>query len=341
MDQPPNSDILPTVLPNGLQTSHTETPADDGRADSEATTSRLDSLDPASLANDQGTAPNLAATQAPASTEPGTPPENSGGGDGESIGVSPSDSPSESEENTSKPQGPNATATEGPKKRKARNSGTAPVSVASSHQTTPENCESPFPVKKIKTRTGELPDLSAPLKSLAKFRTEHTYVARLTSALHRDALSLMMLMFPIIVATTAKEARVVAGSRTLAIAKTELHPKTRITAIEIGEIDDDTTRLLAVVDSFICGLYFCLSSGSMKLLQDAYSILGDELQESAKQLLPGATTNKDLAKLTGLREPTTYDRRKSKGDPTEKSTKHQEKGEPAEKPAEDQEKGDE
>lgn len=200
--------------------------------------------------------------------------------------------------------------------------------MASSHQTTPDNCESPFPVKKIKTRIGELPDLSAQLKSLAKFRTEHTYVARLTSALHREALSLMMLMFPIIVATTAKEARVVAGSRTSAIAKTELHPKTKITVIEIGEIDDDTARLLAVVDSFICGLYFCLSNGSMKLLQDAYSNLGDEFQEIAKQLLPGATTNKSLAKLTGLREPTTYDRRKSTGDP-------------AEKPAEDQEKGDE
>jgi hypothetical protein len=340
MDQNPQNHISPTVSPNDPPTSHTETPADDGRANSEATTSRLDSLDIAGLASDNGTAPDLVATQAPTSTEPDTPPENPDGTEGQSIGADLSDSPSESKENTSKPQGPNATATEGPKKRKARNSGTAPASAASPHQKH-ENYESSFPIKKIKILIGELPELSAPLISLAKFRTEHTYVARLTSALHRDALSLMMLMFPIIVATTAKVPRVVAGSRTLAIAKTEQHPKTKITAIEIGEIDDHTTRMLAVVDSFICGLYFCLSKGSMKLLQDAYSNLEAEYQNIAEQLLPGATTKQDLAKLTALREPTIYDRRKSKGDPTEKSTKDQEKGEPAEKPAEDQEKGDE
>lgn len=189
MDQNPQIDISPTVSTNDPPTSHTETPTADDRTASEVTTARLDSLDTASLANDKGPAPDLGATQAPTSTGPATPPENPGGGEGQAAGMNSSDSPSESEEDNSKPQESTATATEGPKKRKGRNSGTAPASTASPHQKH-ENSESSFPIKKIKILIGELPELSAPLISLAKFRTEHTYVARLTSALHRDALSL-------------------------------------------------------------------------------------------------------------------------------------------------------
>jgi hypothetical protein len=324
MDQNPHIDIPPAVLPNGPQTNHTETPAEDDRTASEVTTARLDSLDTTGSAGDKGPAPDLATTQEPTSTKPATPPENPGGGDGESIGANLSDSPSKSEENTSKPQGPNATETEGPKRRKTRNSGTPPASETSSHQK-PENCESRFPIKKIRIRISELPELSGALNSLAKFRAEHTYVAALTSALSRDALSLMMLMFPIIIAINANGKKIVGGSRTWAIAKTEQCPETTITAIEIGEIDDDTAHRLAVVDTFISGLYFCLTTGSIKLLQDGYKTLGEEFHKTAKKLLPGATKNKNLTKLTGLREQTMYDRRNSTGDPAEKPTEDQEK----------------
>lgn len=117
MDQNPQNHISPTASPNDPPTSHTEIPSEDGRTASEVTTARLNSPDIAGLASDNGTAPDLAAKQAPTSTESKTTPENPDGAEGQSISANSSDSPSESEENTSKTQEPNVTETEGPKKK--------------------------------------------------------------------------------------------------------------------------------------------------------------------------------------------------------------------------------
>lgn len=181
----------------------------------------------------------------------------------------------------------------------------------------PESSESPFQIRRISLRIQKLPGLSDPLQQFAKFRSELSYTAKLTSVLSTAAIHLLLLLFPIVLATAEGRQRVVAGSRTWAIAKTELHPDTKIHAIDIGLIGKKTALQLAIVDSFICGLFFCLTRGSMKALQDGYSHLNDDDREVASQLLPGATTKKDLSDLTGIREATTYDRRNPGGDISE------------------------
>ena len=66
----------------------------------------------------------------------------------------------------------------------------------------PQDCDSQFQYKRVNLQIGKLPNLSEPLVLLASFRANHTYLARLTSALDKSAILKMLMLFPIILGST-------------------------------------------------------------------------------------------------------------------------------------------
>lgn len=166
----------------------------------------------------------------------------------------------------------------------------------------------------IKLRTCKVGELMNPSPALNKFsshRSDFSYVCRKTGVLSPDAIMALLLVCPILVSQADNQYRILAGTRMWAIAITSLPPTTKISVLELKQCNKEIESLLAMVDYYVCGLFFSLSKAALKLLQSSFKFFDKAQRNEALYLVPGIKTIDDLAIATGVRTETTRKDRQS------------------------------
>lgn len=165
-----------------------------------------------------------------------------------------------------------------------------------------------FEFSNIKLRTckvGELMNLSPALSKFSNKKSDFSYLCRKTGVLSPEAIMALLLVCPILVAQVDNQFRVLAGTRMWAIAFTSLTPTTKICVLELKQCNKRVESRLAMVDYYVCGLFFSLSKAALKLLQSSFKYFDKEQRNDALYLAPGIKTIDELAIATGVRTETT------------------------------------
>jgi hypothetical protein len=165
-----------------------------------------------------------------------------------------------------------------------------------------------FDSANIKMRTcklGELMNLSPALNKFAHQKCELSYVCRKTGVLSHDCIMALLLVCPILITQVDNQYRILAGTRTWAIAITSLPPATKIFVLELKQCNKKVESLLAMLDYYVCGLFFSLSKAAIKLIQSSFQFFDKEQRNDALFLAPGIKTIDELAIASGVRTETT------------------------------------
>ncbi len=160
----------------------------------------------------------------------------------------------------------------------------------------------------IKLRTCKVSELMNPSPELRKFssqKSDFSYVCRKTGVLSYETIMALLLVCPILVSQVDNQYRILAGTRIWAIATTSLPPATKICILELKKSNEIVERRLAMVDYYVCGLFFSLSKASLKLIQSSFKHFDTTQRNDAIYMVPGIKTIDELAIATGVRTETT------------------------------------
>lgn len=165
-----------------------------------------------------------------------------------------------------------------------------------------------FAFSNIKLRTcqvRELMNLSPALNKFSSQKSDFSYLCRKTCVLSPEAIMALLLLCPILVSKADNQFRVLAGTRMWAIALATLPPTTKISVLELKQCNKRVESLLAMLDYYVCRLFFSLSKAAIKLLQSSFKFFDKEQRNDAIYLVPGIKTIDELAIATGVRTETT------------------------------------